>query len=766
MQRAYDEATQAKHDITSAVPDPVKREGITNWIQANGDATVLRDRANRTADPKLKAGYEAALNLTPEEIIVANDVKAMFSNLETRGRFNDVLQAHKDNYVTQIWDLGKGPAMGSSRTLKDKFRFSKASTFPTYFDGEQAGYVPKTKDISDIVPMYSHEMNSVIAARNLVKELSAGVATDGRPLVSVRGSAFTSTDPNQNRATMVLPKAAAADTRDYRTMDRQPALQGWKWVENDSDGNPILMKGDLALHPEAYRQLNAALGRSQIKNWYSTYTTASAEFLKKPVHFVDWAQSETKKTMLGLLAPFHQVQEGTHAIGHRINPFFNIPKIDLVNDATQADAANHGLMLQPDRASANQFMEGFRQSGLVKYIPGIGPLADRYQTYLFHHYIPGLKFKTWTAMVERNSHVYAKELAAGTVTLEDIKVLSAEQANAAYGHMNYADLGRDPTIQHLLQLGLLAPDFLEARARFTIQGAKGIPAKVGREQMWAIATLAAAQAALAYTVAKLIDGEWDRKDPFVVIKGARKYTLRSVPEDVLRLYQDLRSFGMSRINPTVGKALVQGVITGRDYRGQKISMAETAKEILTAPVPLNVRPWMENIPDSVREAPGLKYLLPAKKAGQPSPLEQMLGTFGLKVSRNYPNKKIGDIHREWMSTNEDPKIKASYEESQKMTFPVSRYKVLDAALDDRNEEHIKTAIKELIADGLKREDILSRMRPVSMVTGFQKPLFHEKAIYEQRFVKSLTPDQKAIYDSAKKDRLEKWNLFLKVFNQR
>src|SRR5262249_22200774 len=120
------------------------------------------------------------------------------------------------------------------------------------------------------------------------------------------------------------------------------------------------------------------------------------------------------KTMLGVLTPFHQVQEATHAAGHRVNPTFNIPEIDLVRNPQQMDAARHGLMLQPDKASENQFMEGFKQSKIISKIPALGPASDWYANYLFNEYIPGLKFKTYEAILERNKKLYAKEIAASS----------------------------------------------------------------------------------------------------------------------------------------------------------------------------------------------------------------------------------------------------------------------------------------------------------------------------------------------------------------
>jgi len=758
LQKSFGEAAATQKDIQTKVPKEVRREGITNWIQADGDAAVLKQRAASTNDPKLKAGYEAALNLTPEEIAVADQVRGIYERMGQRGQAADVLNNFKDNYVTQIWDLGKtkAPAGGSSRTLKERFKFSKASTFPTFFDGEQAGYVPKTKDISKLLPVYTHEMNSVIAARELVAQMSKGRASDGRRLVAPRGGGVP-VEGEQGGATLVLPKKIKGDTADYKVLANQPALQGWRWASKDSSGNPIFLKGDLALHPEAYNRLKNVLGRSAIREWYTTPTTKVAAIPKAIVRGIDFANSETKRTMLGLLAPFHQVQTGTHAIGHRVNPFGGIPKVDLTGNQTQMDAAKHGLMLLPDRASEGQFMEGFKTSGLVSKIPGIGPLSDMYANYLFKQYIPGLKFKTYEAILKRNNEVYAKDLAARKLKPEDIKVLSAEQANAAYGHLNYADLARNPTVQHMAQIGLLAPDFLEARGRFAGQAIKGATgAKVGREQLVALATLAIAQAAAAFVTAKLSGGDWDKEHPFEFHVGSRKYTMRSVPEDISGLISNTRSFVHSRLSPLVGKGALQ-YASGVDYAGRKVTAGQTTKELLTQPIPM-----------TLRSLPGVRSLSGQDRPGAIKAWEQLAGAVGLKISRYNTRTKLNELHADWMKNNPDPKVKADYEQQQTATFPVSKYKTLDSALADRDEDGAIKALAELKAEGQKNKDILRRMRPYvgEGINSRTKPLFHESHKLEAAFRNSLTAEQRTEYRKAIEERAATWREFLKAWRKR
>jgi len=772
LQRSFGEAAEAQKEINTRVPDPIRQDAVTNWIQADGDAAVLRQRLAATRawrDPvtgkphpmakRLIAGYEAALNLTPEETAVANDAKAAYAALGARGQAYNVLRSFKDNYVTQIWNLAKSPfgqGLGG-RTLKERFRFSRASTFPTFFDGEQAGFVPKTKEIGKLLPVYLHEMNTVIAARQLVAEMARGTASDGRPLLSPRGVGVPIDDPasGEREATLVMPKVAKGDTRDYRVMSNQPALQDWRWAATDPEsGAPTFLKADLAVHPEAYARLNAVLGRSALREWYSTRTSAMAQIPKTIVRGLDAANATTKRTMLGLASLFHQVQEGTHAIGHRVNPFFGIPKIDLVRNAAQMDASRHGLMLLPDRASENQFMEGFRASGLVSKIPIIGPIADFYSNYLFHEYIPGLKYKTYEAILDRNQKVYAADLAAGRVTPGDVKTLSAEQANAAYGHLNYADLGRNPTVQHLAQLFTLAPDFWEARARFTGQAITGLTgAKVGREQLLALGALALAQAAGAYTAAKITGGQWDVKRPFEFTLGPRRYTLRSVPEDISSLIHNARIYFHSRLSPIVGKGALQ-YASGVDYLGRKVSAGETTKELAQQPIPISIRGFLGIGKSSL------------------TGLEQLAGAVGLKISRHSISQDVNDMARDWMRTSGEPKAFHKYELAQQQEFGESDYGPLRKALADDDLERASKAYDRLLAEGKSRKTIFQTIRPYHITETPGGSARHDKPVAgltlaeQRRFLSTLTPEQRKVYEADRAEKVRQFRKFQELLRQR
>ncbi len=738
MQASFSEAQRAQREINKVIPSKLRQGAASVYREANGDMALLKDWETNAKQKWMKDLAKEAQTITPKELAIVNKAKAAFDILEQRGNRMDVLKSHRDNYIPHVWDVSqnaKGLGLGGSSQLKQRFKFAKARTFDTFFDGDQAGFKPKTVAIGDLLPTYIHEMNRVIADRQLVQDLVKGENAKGEPLAVPRGNTKVVDGPS-GQAVLAMPKALREkETADYKEMENQPALSNWTWEGKDTDGKPIFVKANLAVHPDVYRRLNSILGRSALKQWYQDKTGGISTIPKALLHGLDVSQSAMKREMFGLLAPFHQVQEGTHAVGHAVNPFSNIPKVDM-RDAGQLDAARHGLMLLPDKTLASHYLEGvgakssFISQGLRKTGKAgetVANVIDGYQDYLFHQYIPGLKYKTYEAILQRNSKRYEKELAKGELTESDIKLLSAEQSNAAYGHLNYALLDRNPTIQHLAQLSLLAPDFLEARGRFAGQAFKGINSKVGQEQLRAVALLAVAQAGSAIVLSNLMGDKWDPKHPFEVIHNGRRYAMRSVPEDLFSLAKDTRQFIYSRVNPLTVRGGVQ-LATGLNYRGEKTSAGETMAELMAGYIPI-----------TARSLPGLRELTQTGRNNPVSPLEQLAGSLGLRVSRYSPISETYKLASDWQESNDIPKDKGSY--------PISKYQQLRYALEDGDMDRAQSEYEEL----------KKTMLPSKIKTGLSESVSHPftgSKANDAKFVASLKGYDWELYDLALKKRQE------------
>jgi hypothetical protein len=373
-----------------------------------------------------------------------------------------------------------------------------------------------------------------------------------------------------------------------------------------ADGKPVFMESDIVYHPEVVDYMNKAFGRSAIKDWYDKPNRNELEHLAK-IGFksLDVAQMFTKQAMFSL-SPFHFVQEGTHAVGHKVDPFGLFKKLpDLkADDPDIVRAQDHGLMMWGDPSHIMQYEEGMFSGPMMYKIPFAGRFLKTSNEALFNSYIPKLKYATYRDALARNIDRF--KTGADTdgnptfeknITKDDIEALTARQVNYAYGHLNYAAMGADPTMQHVYRLALLAPDFLFARLGFTAQAAKGLTgSKIGREQIMAMGLLAGGFFMAARIGNKLDHDDYNWDQPFGVVHDGHVYTMRSVPEDIFRMFSDSGKFASGRISPIISRGLVEG-LTERGYFGQKLTKAQILKDMATAPIPLSLKtmPWLREL---------------------------------------------------------------------------------------------------------------------------------------------------------------------------
>lgn len=179
---------------------------------------------------------------------------------------------------------------------------------------------------------------------------------------------------------------------------------------------------------------------------------------------------------------------------------------------------------------------------------------------------------------ERNTKRYS-----GKLNDDQIQEITAKQANAAFGELNYQMLGRNKTMQDVFRLVALAPDFLEARAKFAAQALK----PYGTEQAAALIRLSAIMAVTAQVTNLLINGEPEWMHPFSIKINGKFYALRSVPGDIMHLFHDPRGFSYNRLNPTVARPIIEA-LTGKDAFGRNrdfvTQLADWGKAHL--PIPL------------------------------------------------------------------------------------------------------------------------------------------------------------------------------------
>jgi len=586
-------------EIKAAIPDKTTREGMVNWIEAQGDDAILGQRLSLTQDPLLKRGYESALKLTPEQKLHAQNISNYFDDMLSQLQHAGILEDGVEAYVTHLWGNSK-----KARNLKAELNAGLLGTNPaqikhrilsTYFEGEQLGLTPKNKDIGFLVTAYDNSIKEMLAARTFVKSLTDLKARDGRPLAVVSGKGMTlpkeSTSPEaylirpnahssvRGRKDPATGKATIINTHDYRYVDH-PSLRKWKWLDNDPEGAPIMLQGDMYLHPDIVATFAE---RFQGQGYYAMQNLLGASAIaKNPLgHAALAGLGEFKRTLLSL-SGFHQVQVGIHAVFHNVNPF-NAPRINL-NDPLVARGVRNGLMVT-DYSALAEFSEGVAgHSGLVSKIPGIGPGMMKYQEYLFQDYIPRLKVAMFKEAYERNIKRYPK------LHEDQIAEITGHQANAAFGELNYKWLGRNKTFQDSLRMFFLAPDFLEARAKFVAQALT----PTGKEQLAALVR-GSAELYFGARIANYFinDGDFKWDKPFSIVVNKKEYALRTVPGDLAHLFSDPRSFVFWRLNPGGVRPMVEWA-TGKDAQGRVRTPQLEVMDFIKSGIPIPFQGFMKD----------------------------------------------------------------------------------------------------------------------------------------------------------------------------
>jgi len=696
-------------DLKKAIPDPLKREAITNWIQAGGDEALLRERAN-ASKPKYKKGYESALKLTDEEKSHAQNISKYLSDMLEEGINSGMLNHGIENYITQVWKkenpvTRKLQASLQGGKLNKNFQFAKKRVFDSYFEGEQAGYEPASKDVASLIASYDLSFRKTQAVRAFVKSMTEGKAEDGKPLVQLSGYAQPVSEEGQPpSAYLIKPQArsegaVSADGRPYVSINH-PAFKGWKWTMNGPDGKPVLMESDMLVHPDV---------ASQIKNITSTswFKANKIPVLSNAIDTLLKFSSILKQTKLSL-SLFHLNQEGLHSIFHRINPA-NLKEIDL-NDPVQSNLVSHGLQIA-DYNSQELFSEGLAGGGLVGKIPVIGRMQNWFNDFLFKDFIPKLKMNMATHALERNVERYSKKL-----SMDQIYELTAAQSNAAFGELNYKFMARNQTMQDMMRLFLLAPDFLEARSRFVAQALK----PYGAEQRAALALMGVSLYAIGRVLNQVLDQNphWDK--PFSIFHEGREYRLRTVLGDVSELVEKPNTFFMNRLSP-FGRSGVE-FLTGRDARGIKRSAIEQVEDFLSWFVPI-----------------------PAQTQPSSTTSSEILSSIGLSNYQHMEQTDVYDKANKWLKQQASPKIQAEVKKREQATMAESSYKQLKSALLAGNMDFAAKEYNRLIKEeGKTKQDFDRAFRVNRPFTG--------SFANEKQFTSKLDNKERIKYNKAIKER--------------
>ncbi|MBU6231541.1 hypothetical protein KGP36_02635 [Patescibacteria group bacterium] len=601
--------------VLKAIPDRGQRAAIAKWVDAGGDQNELHWGFMQTT-PEYQQAYADAMHLSGDALTAAQNIRNFFESRLQEAIDAGVLESGVDDYIHRIYE--KDPKMAQqmaayaqSGILSRNPSLAKKRIFQLDWEAERLGFRP-VQDFLPRITAYETSLSRAIAARNFVKrvigftdengnKISGLRAQDGRPIIDVAGLGVPiENEEGVREATLINPSFKPRETNnplnersDYKERPEYSALRKWKWATTDAEGKPIYVQGNVVIHPQYVERIDALLKPSSLR---FTENKVKRGLFRTAIG----VSSTVKQTMLDF-SGFHQVQIAVHALEHRVNPLNLEKDIDFTNPDVD------GLM-KGGVTLGGEYREAHAGEGLVgrsvsRLIPGLSDVMQSYHDYLFQDFIPRIKMTMALHALERNKVRFKDELASGKLKTDEVYHMTANQANAAFGELNYTMLERSKTAQDLSRIIALAPDFLEARGRFVAQAFT----KHGNEQRTALILGALTMYAIARVGNQLLDGQphLEPENLFSMVYKGKSYSLRTVQGDILHLIDKPVQFWMSRLNPVYGRTMLE-MATGRDYFGRKRSALEQIWDGVSTMMPVSLRSSRErSIWESIANGMGI-----------------------------------------------------------------------------------------------------------------------------------------------------------------
>jgi uncharacterized radical SAM superfamily protein len=395
-------------------------------------------------------------------------------------------------------------------------------------------------------------------------------------------------------ATLQRPKGDPIylyNTHDYMTIDH-PAFRHWNWAAYAPDGTPVLVKGDVRVHPDVYQYVTRRLGLEQSPLRGSAVGRA-----------VLGLGTQFKQILLSL-SPFHISQLGLRSLMSGVIP--RLVKWDLKTDPDLAMLVEQSMTLGHRFQAESDFSEGLSASGtksiLLRKMPGIRDAQNWLQEFTFERLMPSLKamvgkklFGEWRERFAKDPKLYERYLQAhpdfsGLDPIRAAARAAAIETNERFGGLNYRDMGRSVGTQDWFRLVTLAPDWLESEVRLVKRLFDPTGGKLLRRDM---AYFVGAMWVTARAVNMLVNnGQAHPEAPFGIVtedkEGHKKvWSMRTLPGDMFHMADDPVGFMRGRASPTMRMAT--SLYSGRDALGRKLTPWQQTMDVVRNVMPISLQ---------------------------------------------------------------------------------------------------------------------------------------------------------------------------------
>jgi hypothetical protein len=416
---------------------------------------------------------DLAGNLTPEQKAIADEIKKKYEQVGQLAYDKGLISNIIENYVSRVWDLSGKQATEFWRKFGTSTRHQKQRILGTIIEGWANGIDLKIKGATNNLEALRVEINNVVENKHLLELGLSLKGADGSPL-------FT---------TEHLPGYDEVKHPNFRT---------WRKVKNTGTDNTngyrgenfsITPDGSLLIKQRVYapvkiaKRLNNILGTSVLNEFGAIRWLSKVNAVLKST-MLSWSffhHMAFMRSYIGGKAYFAKALNPMSAYKDGLESFYAMtPDVEMLirNGLTVGRIQDWDELFFKQKSRIGRYLDEKKVIPSIRH--AIFNLHEQHTSFLFNSFGTGLKVKA--ALLE-----YQKMLQAHPeMDHNEIAKMVARLINNDFGGLHLERMGRNKTLQHLLRLTLLAPDWTESNIRTMVNAiaAKGKAERHMNQKFW------------------------------------------------------------------------------------------------------------------------------------------------------------------------------------------------------------------------------------------------------------------------------------------
>ena len=535
--RASDDLDRAMMIYRDLKINPDKADEFKRWSESAARDPGVSERRKLELKKQL-AVLDQAMNLSDEQKAFADYMGELFEDAYGLAKAGKIIQTHRDHYVRRLWKFPEGERVqgfGSGYGFKTYTTAAMERKLDTILDGWMAGYELSVQGITGSYTRYVEDLATVMANRAFIQRGLHTMDAGGNALFSARkksgyvplkasgfsvwrwagqasaeaqlpdeealvvttyGRKFFGTIPQRFPEQWAVYGSAGA-TRAQRLFDDEEAARTW-----------ARQKGFTRIENRAARDVSEFFEKqplyapAPLAEMINKMTATDALFHATPGADTLLRFNAGLKGWILMSSFFHHLAGarswvfGVHHGWKDVNPVTAYKRgLDKINDlhplvelgvkngltlGELQDWAEHEL--RQNQGFTERVVKHFGLSTAAKVVETGKFYRERWADSLFKKFFAGLKAEAFVVEYAHELNKANEKFSNGRGPAPDPDVIAEKVArliNADFGGLHLQRMGRNPTLQKVARLLLLAPDWTESNFRTVSGMIPGLNARIG-----------------------------------------------------------------------------------------------------------------------------------------------------------------------------------------------------------------------------------------------------------------------------------------------